>query len=330
MADLSGPQMGATLFAFTNEFLTRRHDFESLLRQVAARGLGPGVEIVGFQSIRGFPEVTEEFAGRFKQLIDELGLRPTSLGINSDRYMKRGEPVSDDFLLEYHKRQMRSAARLGFPIVRYQYSTPPEMLRDLAPFAEDLGLRMGLEIHAPAHANHPVVLAYREIYEELGSPALGWIPDFGGTASRIPASMLAAARSRGVPEALIALMLEIWPEDGSPPERVQRLRDAGLRDGHAPEHLQIVSLPFFMLSRADPRSWAELVDRTIHIHGKFYGVTDEGEEEAIDYATILPIFRDSGFTGTIVSEWEGHAYSEADAFDQVARHQAMCRRILAG
>ena len=330
MADLSGPQMGATLFAFTNEFLTRRHDFESLLRQVAARGLGPGVEIVGFQSIRGFPEVTEEFAGRLKQLIDELGLRPTSLGINSDRYMKRGEPVSDDFLLEYHKRQMRSAARLGFPIVRYQYSTPPEMLRDLAPFAEDLGLRMGLEIHAPAHANHPVVLAYREIYEELGSPALGWIPDFGGTASRIPASMLAAARSRGVPEALIALMLEIWPEDGSPPERVQRLRDAGLRAGHAPEHLQIVSLPFFMLSRADPRSWAELVDRTIHIHGKFYGVTDEGEEEAIDYATILPIFRDSGFTGTIVSEWEGHAYSEADAFDQVARHQAMCRRILAG
>lgn len=37
-----------------------------------------------------------------------------------------------------------------------------------------------------------------------------------------------------------------------------------------------------------------------------------------------------GFTGTIVSEWEGHAYCAVDAFEQVRRHQAMCRRILAG
>ncbi|HWU04031.1 MAG TPA: TIM barrel protein [Novosphingobium sp.] len=321
-------QTGATLYAFTNEYITRRYGFEELLREVARRGLGPSVEVIGFQSIRSFPEVDDAFAERFRELMAQLGLTPTSLGINSDRFLRPGQPISDAHLLEYHKRQMRSAVKLGFPIVRYQFSTPPQMVADLAPYAEELGLRMGLEVHAPAHAHHPLVLAYREMYEKVNSPALGWIPDFGGTASRIPPSLLDAARARGARESLIDMVLDIWPGAGPSHEKAGRLREAALKDGHAPEHIQAVSLAFFILSNGDPKSWAELVDRTIHIHGKFYGVSDDGHEEAVDYETILPIFRDGGFDGTIVAEWEGHAYSTTDAFDQVARFQAMCRRIL--
>ncbi|CCA90653.1 sugar phosphate isomerase/epimerase [Novosphingobium sp. PP1Y] len=329
MIALTGPVTGATLYAFTNEFVSRAYDFEGLLREVARRGLGPSVEVVGFQSIKGFPEVSDAFADRFAQLMAELELEPSSLAINSDRFLKRGQPIPDEQLLEYHKRQMRSAVKLGFPVVRYQFATPPSMVRDLAPYAEDLGIKMGLEVHAPAHANHPLVQAYREIYEQVNSPALGWIPDFGGTASRLPPSLLNAARERGAPEGLINLLLEIWPEPGAPHERAGKLHEIALKEGYRPEHIQAVSLAFFILAKNDPRSWAELVDRTIHIHGKFYHVDDEGREEAIDYETILPLFRDGGFTGTMASEWEGHAYCVADAFDEVARHQAMCQRLLA-
>lgn len=327
-ATISGPQIGATLYAFTNEYLTRRYSFEGLLREIASRNLGPGVEVIGFQSIRGFPEVDDAFVERFKELIAELDLKPTSLAINSDRFLKPGQPIADSELLEYHKRQMHSAAKLGFPVVRYQFATPPQIVRDLAPYAEELGLKMGLEVHAPAHANHPLVLAYREVYDAVDSPALGWIPDFGGTAERLPASFLASVRARGVPEGLINMLLDIWPEDGAPPQRAGKLREAAIREGYSPEHIQFVSLAFFILSNADAKSWAELVDRTVHIHGKFYGVDDDGREEAIDYETILPIFARGGYTGSICSEWEGHAYSTADAFEQVERHQAMCNRIL--
>lgn len=321
-------ELGATLYAFTNEFLSRQYSFEELLREIARRNLGPGIEVIGFQSIRTFPEVDDAFVDRFKSLVAELALEPRSLAINSDRFLKPGQPIADDVLVEYHKRQMRSAARLGFPIVRYQFATPPELLPELAPYAEDLGIRMGLEVHAPAHANHPLVLRYREAYDRLNSKALGWIPDFGGTAYRIPPSLLNAARERGVPEKLIDLLLDIWPEEGAPHERAGKLREIATREGFAPEHIQVVSLPFFILSNADPKSWAELVADSFHIHGKFYGVDDDGREEAIDYDTILPIFRDGGFDGTMVSEWEGHAYSTVDAFDQVERHQQMSRRIL--
>lgn len=327
----SGPQIGVTLYSFTNEWLTRQYDLPGLLHEVARRQLGPNIEIIGFQNFKEFPDVSDDFAARFKDMIAETGLNPVSCAINSDRFLKPGQqPIDDATLVEYHKRQLRSAKKMGFSLVRYQFALPVELLPEIAPYAEDLGIRMGVEVHAPMWAGHPAVMAYREMYDRLDSPALGWIPDFGGTANTIPASMLNAARAIGAKESLIDLALAIWPEPGMSHEKAGKLREAALKDGHSPAHIQAVSLAYFILAANPAESWAELVDRTIHIHGKFYGVSEDLVEEAIPYETILPIFRDGGFTGTIVSEWEGHAYLGTGGFEQVERHQAMCRKILAG
>lgn len=329
MTSSSGPQIGVTLYSFTNEWLTRQFDLPGLLQEVAKRELGPNIEIIGFQNFREFPDVSDRFADEFKAMIAETGLNPLSCAINSDRFLKPGQqPIDDATLVEYHKRQLRSAKKMGFSLVRYQFALPVHLLPDIAPYAEELGIRMGVEVHAPMWAGHPAVQAYGEMYEKLDTPVLGWIPDFGGTASRIPESMLDAARAAGAAESLLDRLKEVWLEDGMSHEKAGRLREWALANGHAPAHIQAASLAFFILSNHDPKSWAALVDRTIHIHGKFYGVSDDLVEEAIDYATILPLFRDGGFTGTMVSEWEGHAYDTRDAFEQVRRHQAMSRKIL--
>lgn len=327
--DVEEMQLGATLYAFTNEWLTRQYDLEGLLREVAARGLGPNIEVIGFQSFKEFPDVSDEFAAWFKDTVEEIGLNPVSCAINSDRFLKPGQqPIDDASLVEYHKRQLRSAKKLGFSLVRFQFALPVELLPEIAPYAEELDMRMGVEVHAPMWAGHPAVQAYGEMYDKLDTPVLGWIPDFGGTASRIPESMLDAARKAGASEELIAKLKEVWVEPGMSHEKAGRFREWALGAGHAPAHIQAASLAFFILSNNDPKSWESMVDRTIHIHGKFYGVDENLVEEAIDYETILPLFQAGGFRGTMVSEWEGHAYDTRDAFEQVARHQAMCRRIL--
>lgn len=330
MTTANGPQVGVTLYSFTNEWLTRQYDLPGLLAEVAARGLGPNIEIIGFQNFKEFPDVSDDFAARFRDMIAEVGLNPVSCAINSDRFLRPGQqPIDDASLVEYHKRQLRSAKKMGFSLVRYQFALPVELLPQIAPYAEELDIRMGVEVHAPMWAGHPAVQAYGEMYDKLDTPYLGWIPDFGGTASRIPESMLDAARTAGAAESLLDRLKEVWLEPGMSHEKAGRLREWALANGHAPAHIQAASLAFFILANNDPKSWAALVDRTIHIHGKFYGVGEDLVEEAIDYATILPLFRDGGFTGTIVSEWEGHAYLGSGGFEQVARHQAMCRKILA-
>ena len=50
-------RLGVTLYSMTNEWLARRFTLEQLLATVAELDLGPGVEMVGFQSLRGFPHV---------------------------------------------------------------------------------------------------------------------------------------------------------------------------------------------------------------------------------------------------------------------------------
>ena len=331
MTTAHGPQVGVTLYSFTNEWLTRRFELPGLLQEVARRGMGPNIEIIGFQTFKEFPDVSDDYAARFRDMVAAAGLNPVSCAINSDRFLKPGQqPIDDADLVEYHKRQLRSAKKMGFALVRYQFALPVHLLPEIAPYAEELDIRMGVEVHAPMWAGHPAVQAYGEMYDRLNTPVLGWIPDFGGTASRIPESMLAAARRAGAAESLLDRLKEVWLEDGMSHEKAGRLREWALANGHAPAHIQAASLAFFILSNHDPRSWAALVDRTIHIHGKFYGVSEDLVEEAIDYPTILALFRDGGFTGTLVSEWEGHAYDTRDAFIQVERHQALCRRIFAG
>jgi sugar phosphate isomerase/epimerase len=329
MSQASQLKFGTTLYALTNEFLSRRYSFEQLLEETAARRIGPGLEIVGFQSIRGFPVVTDEFADRFKMLVEKFHLTPTSLAINADQEIRRGTVMSVDEMVAYHEPQIRAAAKLGFPVARYQYGAGPEVIRRLAPLAEKLGVKLGLEIHAPQHANHPDVLKFREMYAKVNSPFLGWIPDFSSTARTVPPSFLAHFRARGVAESLIDLAMDVWHGTGDAQTRMGQYKERA-RAAHANEiHLNELSLIFPMFGHEDPRGWLELMPAVVHIHGKFFGFDSHGNEEAIDYAALLPLFRDNSYAGFMSSEWEGHMYSDADAFDMIERHQAMCRRILA-
>jgi sugar phosphate isomerase/epimerase len=324
-----GLKCGTTLYALTNEFLSRRYSFEDLLAETARRRTGPGVEIVGFQSIRGFPEVTDEFADRFKELTHRYQLVPTSLGINADQEIRRGQLMSDDEQVAYHEPQIRAAAKLGFPIARYQYGAGPEVIRRLAPLAEKLGVKLGLEIHAPQHADHPDVVKYREMYAQVRSPNLGWIPDFSSTASTVPPSYLEHCRQNGVPEKLIELAMEKWHGDGDTQARMKQFHEEARAGKFDDTHISRLSLIFPMFGRAKPASWKELMPEVVHIHGKFFGFDAAGNEECIDYPALLPLFKQGGFEGYMSSEWEGHMYSDADAFAMIERHQALCRRILA-
>ena len=61
---------------------------------------------------------------------------------------------------------------MGFSLVRYQFALPVHLLPEIAPYAEEIGIRMGVEVHAPMWAGHPAVQAYGEMYDKLNTPVL--------------------------------------------------------------------------------------------------------------------------------------------------------------
>lgn len=323
-----GLKLGATLFAFTNEWHARQYNLEQLVAKVAERKLGPGLEVIGFQSFRGFPHISDDTAARFKDLVAQHALTPSCLGLNADVALRRGAMMSVDEQVEYHVPQLEAAAKLGFPVARLQFAAPAEVAIRLLPLAEKHGIKIGPEIHAPLSPASPPVMAYREAYAKANSPLLGFIPDFGCCAHTLPPSYLANLRAQGMPDDLLQLAIEVWhlPQDAGW-KRGEFARQVAPLNAD-PAIVSALSVMFNIVSPNTADIWREILPQVIHVHGKFYDFDDSGNESAIPYEEILPMFRDSGYDGFMSSEWEGHLYCRTDAFDMVAKHQAMARRIL--
>lgn len=323
-----GLRLGTTLYSLTTEFHDRQYSFEQLVRKVAEDDLGPGLEVVGFQSIKGFPEITDAFADKFGELIDDTGLELSCLAINADVALDRYKHMTADESVTYHERQLKAAVKLGFPLVRYQYAAGTEVIRRLVPLAEKLGIKMGLEIHAPHHVRHPDILAYREMYEQVASPMLGFIPDFGASSQAVPPSFIDFNRSLGAPEWLINMAIEQWNENEDGWGAITHFYDTAMAKG-ADERFVVELYPMFgLFSRQRPEDWMEIMPQVIHIHGKFFDFDDHGIEQSVDYARTLKVFVEGGYNGFMSSEYEGHHFTDSDGFAKLRAHHALCRGIL--
>src|SRR5207244_3125464 len=125
---MSGPQLGVTLYSFTPEFHAGRYSVEELIAKAAALGMGPGLEIIGFQSIRDFPRVSDEFASRFRRVVEEHGFQPSCLAINADLAIRSDRFLTDEEHAAYLGAQIEAAAKLGFPVVRSQATASPAVV----------------------------------------------------------------------------------------------------------------------------------------------------------------------------------------------------------
>ncbi|WP_374976004.1 sugar phosphate isomerase/epimerase family protein [Microbacterium trichothecenolyticum] len=333
------PIQGVTLYSFTRAFHGREYDLEGLIRKVAADGFGPGLEIIGFSSFRGFPEIDDRFAGWFRDLVDEVGLVTTSLAVNADIGIHRDRLLTQDELLEYMRRQIAAAASLGFPIARVQISITPDSMEALAPIAEEYGVTLALEVHADQYASHPRILALRDRYEKVGSPFLGFTMDWGATVSGFAPSLIEAYRRRGASEELLAAVTGLWDEfshQGPPADQADHGQRFGRFIGLAAQHgrpdlgidFGINGTGLFGPARVD--DWLEIFPWIKHVHGKFFGIDESGEEPSVPVRDLVTLLVENGYNGAISSEYEGwHWNYWQSPFDIIRDEQAVQRSAAA-
>ncbi|WP_125130605.1 sugar phosphate isomerase/epimerase [Microbacterium sp. 10M-3C3] len=329
------PIQGVTLYSFTRAFHGREYDLEQLIRKVADEGYGPGLEIIGFSSFRGFPDIDDAFAGRFSDLIDEVGLVRTSLAVNADIGIHRDRLLNQDELIEYMRRQIAAAAKLGFPIARVQISLTPDSMAQLAPIAEDYGVTLALEVHADQYASHPRILALRDRYEEVGSPFLGFTMDWGATVSGFAPSLIEAYRRRGASEELLAAVVQLWNdfyEQGPPADQAEHGQRFGRFIGLAHQHgrpdlgidMGINGTGLFGPARVD--DWLEIMPWIRHVHGKFFGIDENHQEPSVPVADLVTLLVENGYSGAISSEYEGWHWNHwQNPFEIIRDEQAVQR-----
>lgn len=150
---------GVSLYSFQNETYLGKMSLDQAIGHCAAFG-ARGIEVVGEQTFAGWPE---------------CGM-PEAAIADWHRLMQRHDtvPVCHDFMLDYKRykdrpmpfdEQVRSvqndidfAARLGMRYIRSLVSVAPEVLVAAAPYAEDKGITILLEVHAPLHFDHPWII----------------------------------------------------------------------------------------------------------------------------------------------------------------------------
>ncbi len=329
--DQQGPVLGATLYAFTTEWRSGMYTFEQMIEKVAELGLGPGVEVVGFQSLRSYPDVSDEEAGQIRDLLGKHGLIPSCLGGNLDVGRRRDRPMDLDEMVAYLERQIWSAQKMGFPVLRIQMFPGLKLFEKLAPIAEKAKVQVAGELHSPLSANHPEVVALREGFDRLGTEYVGFVPDFSASMTRVPAIYWDHLRALGASEELIEAVGELWSSDQPPGAKFPKMAELARRFGASPALAGRLNTCLTMFGRMPVSEWAILFPYARHIHGKFYGVTAQGVEPSIPYPQILQVVKQSGYQGTISGEWEGHAFTEQKiGFQQAQAWHAMVTGLLAG
>ncbi|THG31643.1 sugar phosphate isomerase/epimerase family protein [Naasia lichenicola] len=332
---LGTPIQGVTLYSFTRAFHGREYDLEGLMRKVAAEGYGPGLEIIGFSSFRGFPKIEPAFAGEFNDLVDELGLVRTSLAVNADIGIHRDRLLNQDELIEYMTRQIEAASVLGFPIARVQISITPDSMEALVPVAEKYGVTLALEVHADQYASHPRILALRDRYEKVGSPLLGFTMDWGATTVGFAPSLIEAYRRRGASEELLGKVVDLWNgyyQQGPPADQQEHGQRFGSFIGLAAQNgrpdlgidFGINGTGLFGPARVD--DWLEIMPWVRHVHGKFFGIDENGEEPSVPVRDLITLLVENGYSGAVSSEYEGwHWNNWQSPFDIIRGEQAVQR-----
>jgi hypothetical protein len=324
--------LGVTLYSMTNEWLAGRFTLPELVDEVGRRGLGPGVEVIGFQSLRGFPSrVDPAELWSLREALDRNGLVPTSLASNADVARRADAWMDTDESVDYMRPQIELAGELGFPVVRTQIGLTPEVLERLEPIAAKANVRLGMEVHAPEGPHTPKVLATRQAYDRIGSEYLGFVPDFSACMRAIPPGMLAKLRGVGLSDAGVGALVRAWEAPAAPFQRYGSFAQEAKELGEPDLPVAQARLVFTMFGRESVEGWRELLPQVVHIHGKFYDVDADLTSPSIDYQAILDVFAEADHDITMSSEWEGHAYldlEDQDAFDIVAKHHAMCRRMM--
>ncbi len=322
-------KLSTSLFSMALEWQSRRYSFEQLVAKISKLGLGPGLEIIGYQSFKGFPHLSANYLAGIRELIEKYAFEPACLDANVDVAIRRYHHLSIDETVAYLEPQIWVANKLGFPVLRVQMTAKPEVMRRLVPLAEKANVKLGMELHTPYLVDHPAVITLRELYEEIDSPYLGFIPDFGTSMLNIPNALLHSFREVGVTDELITITKETWKKNIPTPEKFRELQERAAALGGTPAQIGRLNMAFSMNGRQDVNAWKEIIPQTVHLHGKFYGFDENGDEPSIDYAAILKVFYEGGYKGYLSSEYEGTAFTdEFTGFEMVQKHQALCKKIL--
>ncbi len=348
-------RQSVSLYSYQDEYYDGVLDLEGCLKETAAAG-AEGVELLAEQMIKQFPIpiYREKFRDMWYGWLEKYQLRPSCYDaflenrIYDNRMLSLGEQA------EMMRRDLKCAALLGFPCVRTLVSTPIPVIEESLSYAEEVGVAIGLEVHAPFSLNSTWAEGYLEKFDRSGSKYryFGFIPDMGIFCRQIPDVVEEKWRRAGASEEAIRLINEDY---GARVEKgfvkIEYALDLGkanmryrIANGFAElteklKDIRASQADFgyldasYKYSWSDPQDLEDNISRIYHVHAKCYNTHEDLTETAVAIPEVVRALKRAGYEGYLSTEYEG-GESLRDALpvngiEQVRRHQAALRKAIA-
>lgn len=323
---MSKLKLGLTLYCFTPEYAKGILDLEGIIR--TAREMGyTGYEIVATQMCPDYPYVSDKFLGELEAINRHYGMEIISYAANMDRGMRSDRNLTEDEMLARAITDVRSANKLGCTVMREQYLCGPKVLERLAPYAEEYGVRVGIEIHNPEYPTSPYMNEYLEHIQRSGSRYIGFIPDFGCFATKPNYPNWQSALRGGATEEMLRLAEKLRYEETPMEEARKIMLENGANEAAMGAFSGMYGFVTFY-NKPDLEGLKKIIPYCVEMHGKFHYIHEDLHEHSIPYEEILPIIKESDFEGYIMSEYEDHDPVTGDTFVQMQRHIDMEKKIL--
>jgi hypothetical protein len=324
---------GISIYSFQEKYYLGEMTLEDCLATTAKMGVR-GFEMLSDQMIPGYPSInynlSNEFLAAWHGWLRQYALEPIAFDVYGETKLYKNRRVTNKELLGELRELLKAAQALGFQILRLTFHLPVEVIEQLIPYAEDAGIRLAIEVHAPHLLTGEWVQKNIELAQRKNTRNLGLMPDLGTFCKNIPHLVIAEALREGGTPRIVEYLGQVYHERPLPSDLMARIDRMGANDV---DRWLALRVQIGVWTYHDPKHLLTYMPYTFHIHGKFYEMDANLVEPEVAYETIMPTLLHGGYDGYIMSEYEGQRLTQGvdmgyDEVEQVRRHQAMLTSYL--
>lgn len=317
--------LGVSLYGFTERFVKEDdYGIEDMFKELNTLGVKK-FEIVGAQVFSSYPNPKEQEIKEVVELAKKYNVEPFSYGGYVDFAKHSDHDMDDDEIMNQVTYDLMTAKKLGCKYIR-GFAIPGRLYPRVAQMAEFYQVKVCYEIHAPQRPSDPEVQELLNIFKELKSPWVGFVPDFGCYIEKPNAIHIKRFESLGAKTELLQFIIDNRWNGYTEESMMKKIEEMG--GGEAEKMAVSEWFGFMSFAPADIEGFKTVVEYSHYFHGKFYHIDEDCIETTIPYEALLDIIVKSGFKGTIMIEYEGHSFYLNDAIEQISRHIKMEENIL--
>ena len=328
-------KLGVSLYSYQEAIWRGDLDLEGALTAVKGAG-ATGVEIFGEALIRSFPYISDDFLYKWFYMMDNLGLEPVCYEHFSDRrfWNDPNKYLSDDDIYDVTKMYLDSAKRLGCKFIRLSHDghngiydvfgaydkshsvVNAHIFERILPYAEEIGVKMALEVHGPGLLDDGGNDDFLEAIERTGCyNGGGLMLDFSGCFRDMSPMQEASYIKAGAKPEIVTYLREMsrkaYTYDGNNDvdwdEVEAKIKEMGATDyelrilngaggGFGSLRQKLISPPSVVEAYAS---------QLCYCHGKMHWINEDCTCDEMDYAAYIKALVKGGFKGYISTEFEG-------------------------